>query len=378
MLGPFLAGGLVAATCIYYLAALLAIRRFRRHQRLPPLAAGSRPGVSVLKPAIGAGPEFAELLRSHAVQRYPDFEILVGVGDPDSEAQAAVAAVRSEFPQLRIEAVRCPAPPRGTNPKVATLENLAPHARYPVWVVGDADVRVPPDHLRTVCAELAERGVGLVTCLYRAESGAGLASRLEGLWIDAEFSAQVLLADWFQGARFGLGATLALREETLLRAGGFAKIRPFIGDDFQIGKEIAATGQRVRVSAATVSTRSARSEGWRDIWKRQVRWSRTIRMQRPRGHAGLAMTFGTAWAVVALAAYPGTLWPLALAAFALRYATAIAAAAAVGSARLARDWWILPASDLAASLVWLGSYWSRTVEWAGQRHRLGSGGRLLG
>ena len=378
MFGPLLVGGLVAASSVYYLLALLAIRRFRRRQRLPPLAASSSPGVSVLKPAIGAGPEFAELLRSHAAQRYPEFEILVGAGDADSGAQTAVDTVRSEFPQLRVEAVGCPAPPRGTNPKVATLECLASHARYPVWLVDDADVRVPPDHLQTVCAELAERDVGLVTCLYRADSGAGLVSRLEGLWLDAEFSAQVLLADWLQGARFGLGATLALHKQTLLHIGGFAKIRRFIGDDFQIGQKIAATGQRVRISTATVSTRSSRSEGWRDIWKRQVRWSRTIRMQRPPGHAGLAMTFGTTWALIALAAYPGTLWPLALAAFALRYGTAIAAAAAVGSERLARDWWLLPASDLATSLVWIGSYCSRTVEWAGQRHRLGSGGRILG
>lgn len=368
----------MAAPCIYYLLALLAIRRFRRRRRAQPLATGASPGVSVLKPAIGAGPEFAELLRSHAAQQYPEFEILVGAGDADAHARAAASRIRSEFPQLRIETVRCPAPPPVANRKVATLESLASHARYPVWLVDDADVRVPPDHLRTVCAELAEPGVGLVTCLYRAEPGPGLASRLEGLWIDAEFSAQVLLADWLQGARFGLGATLALRKESLLGAGGFAKVRQFIGDDYQIGQEIAATGQRVRVSAATVSTQSAKSEGWRDVWKRQLRWSRTIRMQRPPGHAGLAITFGTAWALVALAAYPGALWPLSLAAFALRYGTAIAATAAVSSERLARDWWILPASDLAAGLVWLGSYCGRTVEWAGQRNRLGSGGRILG
>ena len=373
-----LVGGLVVAPCVYYLLALLAIRRFRRRQRPEPPAASASPGVSVLKPAVGAGPEITELLRSHAVQQYPEFEILVGVGDTDAHAEAAVATVRSEFPQLRIEAVRCPAPPPGANRKVTTLESLAPHARFPVWLVDDADVRVPPDHLRTVSAELAAPEVGLVTCLYRAESGPGLASRLEGLWIDAEFSAQVLLADWLQGARFGLGATLALRKRTLLQMGGFAKVRQFIGDDFQIGQMIAATGQRVRISAATVSTQSTQSEGWRDVWKRQIRWSRTIRMQRPPGHAGLALTFGTSWALVALAAHPVALWPLALAALALRYGTAIAATAAVGSDRLARDWWILPVSDLAASLVWLASYCGRTVEWAGQRHRLGPGGRILG
>lgn len=377
MFGPLLVGGLVAAPCIYYLLALLAIRRFRRRPRPEPLAAASSPGISVLKPAIGAGPEFADLLRSHADQRYPEFEILVGVGDADPHARAAASSLQRDFPQVRIETVRCPAPRRAVNRKVATLEQLAVRARYPVWLIADADVGVPRDHLRTVSAELADQGVGLVTCLYRAASRSGLASRLEGLWIDTEFSAQVLMADWLQGARFGLGATLAFHQRTLLGIGGFAKIRQFIGDDYQIGRKIAATGRRVRISAATVSTQSAQSEGWRDVWKRQLRWSRTIRMQRRPGHAGLALTFGTTWAVAALASYPGTLWPLALAAFALRYGAAIAAAAAVGSERLTRDWWMLPAADLAASLVWLGSYCGRAVEWAGQRSRLGRGGRIL-
>lgn len=377
MLGPLLVGGLLAAACSYYLLALLAIRRFRRQPGTGPLDAASSPGISILKPAIGAGPELADLLLSHADQRYREFEILVGVSHADPHARAATSSIQREFPHVRIETVQCPAPPRAVNPKVATLEQLAIHARYPVWLIADADVRVPRDHLRTVSAELADQGVGLVTCLYRAESSSGLASRLEGLWVDTEFSAQVLLADWLQGTRFGLGATLVFRQQTLQGIGGFAKIRQFIGDDYQIGHRIAASGHRVRISAATVSTQSAKSEGWRDVWKRQLRWSRTIRMQRPPGHAGLGMTFATTWALVALAAHPGTLWPLALAAFALRYGTAIAAAAAVGSARLRRDWWMLPAADLAASLVWLGSYCGRAVDWAGQRSRLGRDGRIL-
>ena len=40
-------------------------------------------GVSVLKPAIGAGVEFTDLLRSHADQDPPDFEILAGTHPSD-------------------------------------------------------------------------------------------------------------------------------------------------------------------------------------------------------------------------------------------------------------------------------------------------------
>ena len=371
-------GALLVASSAYYAAALAAIAGFRRRPPLEADATASGVGVSVLKPAVGAGDEFAEFLRSHAAQDHSDFEILVGTRPGDTDAREATRTVQAEFPESRIEIIECPEASRGCNGKVEVLERLAQRASKAVWVVTDADIRVPPRYLRTICAELSSPNMGLVTCLYRAEAGSGLASRLEGLRIDTEFPCEVLLARRLQGMRFALGATLAFRRETLARIGGFNSLRGFMGDDYILGARVASEGLRVEVSSIPVSTRSRRDDGLTQVWGRQLRWSRTIRKQRPAGHAGLVVTFAMGWCCLALLVQPETLWPLAVVSAASRLAAGVASASLVDATGTARNLWLLPLADIAASVTWIGSYFGNTVTWAGKPLKLGRGGQILG
>ena len=156
---------------------------------------------------------------------------------------------------------------------------------------------------------------GLVTCLYRARPGNSFASLLDALWISAEFQGQVLLARALQGVRFALGATMVLRRADLESIGGFAALRPYLADDYQLGQRVAALGRKVVVSPHPVETVLA-GGSWRGVWRRHLRWSRTIRASRPAGHAGLVATHGTLWSLganvavfvtVSLATVPGLL-----------------------------------------------------------------------
>lgn len=370
-------GLLAAASCAYYLAAILVLWRHSRDQSSAPAEPRSRPGITILKPASGAGADFVNLLRSHAAQDYPNFEILVGVGGHDRLARAAVSQVQADFPRARIQLVDCPAPAQGCNGKVEALQALARHASKPVWVLSDADVGVPGGYLANLSAELQAPNTGMVTCLYRAEPDASLLTRLEACRINTEFPAQVLLARSLQGLRFGLGSSMALRAETLTSVGGLAALREVIGDDYHLGARIAAEGLSVRLSATPVSTRLSRGTTWQQSWRRQLRWSRTIRKQRPLGHFFLALTFAIPWSVLALLAEPGTLWPLAAAAIGLRLVAGHSAARLVRAKGRACSLWLIPAADLCAAAVWLCSLFGNEVWWAGRRLRLGPHGRIL-
>ena len=370
-------GALLVCSCLYYLGALAALIRSRRAPSVELLRSDSSLGVSLLKPAVGAGSEFTDLLRSHAAQDYPEFEILVGAGVGDSDARAAVRQLQNEYPKLEIQLIDCPEATPGCNGKVEVLERLAEHARNPIWVVSDADTRVPSHYLRTLCSELSKPNTGLVTCLYAAEPGIRLASQLQAIRLNTEFPAQVLLARWLQGLRFGLGSTLALRAETLRRIGGFGSLRGLIGDDYHLGAKVTANGLGVDVSTVSVSTRLPRGDGWRQTWQRELRWSRTIRMQRPAGHAALPVTFGTLWACTALVVRPDALWPLATVCLGLRLATGAFTAVRVGCADAIRILWLVPVSDLWACLVWVYSFFGNSVSWAGRQLRIGAGGRIL-
>lgn len=371
------AGLLAAASCAYYVAALVVLWRHSRDQPSEPTEPRSQPGITILKPASGAGANFVNLLRLHAAQEYPDFEILVGVGGDDGLARAAVSKVQADFPRARIQLVDCPTPAPGCNGKVEALRVLARHASKPVWVLSDADIGVPGGYLASLSAELQVPNTGMVTCLYRAEPDTSLLIRLEACRINTEFPAQVLLAKSLQGLRFGLGSSMALRAETVAGVGGFPALRNVIGDDYHLGARVAAEGLSVRLSAMPVSTRLSRDTTWQQSWRRQLRWSRTIRKQRPLGHFSLVLTFAIPWSALALLAEPGMLWPLAAAAISLRLVAGHSAARLVRAKGRARSLWLIPAADLCAAAVWLCSLFGNEVWWAGRRLRLGPQGRIL-
>jgi len=366
---------LAAGSGVYSLIAAWAAWRFARH---PPAAEpAERPLVSILKPVRGRHDALLAGLRSHADLDYPALEILVAVAEADDPALADVRRLQSERPDLPIETLVA-GPAAGGDPKVALLEELARAARGELLLIGDADIHVRPELLSRLVAELELPGVRLVTWLYRARPGRTLASRLDALWVSTEFHAQALVGEAAMGGlRFALGAAVLLRRGDLERIGGFAAIRPYLADDYQLGARVAAAGGRVALSREVVETAMG-DASWRDVWRRHLRWSRNIRVSRPSGHFGLFWTFNGVWGLALAFASGGTApwFPLAAATLAARLGAAWATARATGF----RGFWKLaplaPLTDLWSAAVWAASFASRTVVWRGRRLRLDRKGRI--
>jgi ceramide glucosyltransferase len=275
----------------------------------------------------------------------------------------------------------------GTNGKVSTLEQLAPHARHNFLLINDTDITVGPRYLERVMACFAPEAnslaktakeVGLVTALYRGRAHHTLASRLEALGIAADFQAGVLLSKWIEGGlHYGLGSTLALRREALDKIGGLLPLVDHLADDYELGARVSAAGYRVALSAEVVETNIA-AYGWRGFLDHQLRWARTVRDARPWGYAGLIFTHGLGWAllnVVASGASLLSLWLLGLSFF-LRLALAMTVGAAVLSDRqVLPSLWLLPLRDLIAMGVWVAGFAGNTIVWRGERFAL-KGGKL--
>ena len=180
--------------------------------------------------------------------------MIFGVSEPTDPAAAAVQQLIQEFPDRKIRLLVCPEV-LGNNRKVSNLVQMLPSARYEILLVNDSDIRVPADYLRKVVAPLADSSVGLVTCPYRGIAAPTLGSRLESLGISTDFIPGVLSARFLEnGLHFGLGSTLAFRRLDLQAIGGFETLLDYLADDYELGRRIAATGKRVELSVATVST----------------------------------------------------------------------------------------------------------------------------
>jgi ceramide glucosyltransferase len=355
------------AAAAYYLLALVAAASRDRDREGAPFT----PPISILKPIHGRDPHLYDALLSHATQSYPTFEILFGVSDPNDAALEDIRRLQSAHPDIHISlhVVRTSAP----NAKAGVLAELARHARHPVLLVNDSDIKVPPNYLRDVAAPLADPRTGLVTCLYRAAADSW-PSRAEALGIATEFAPSVLVARLLGVAEFALGSTMAFRATTLQKIGGFETIAQYLADDYQLGRHISRLGYRIHFAPPVVETHLG-AGNWAQVWRHQVRWSRTIRVSRASGYYGYAATHATLWAIVALAA---SAWWAAVAALTLRMIAGIWIGAGVLQDRnTLRYFWMIPLRDLFGFAVWIAGLFGDTVVWRGQTLRLRPDGKIV-
>ena len=371
--------GLVTSTIFLFLV-LLGAWRFRRRQRTaaePP----RMPPVSVLKPVHGMEPHLEENLESFFRQNYPRFEIVFGARHEDDPALEVVQRLRRRYPDVPVRIVLAGEPER-PNAKVCALEKMLPECAYPYLVISDSDVRVAPSYLQRVVEPLLDERVGLVTCLYRGVPAGGLWSRLEALGMSVEMASGVLAANLMEGMRFALGPTMALRKDRLAEVGGFEGLADYCADDYVLGQRIHAVGHEVVLSDHVIDHYSL-NRSLAGSLAHQVRWMKSTRYSRPRGHLGTGLTFAMPFGILGLVAglllgHP--LWGLMVLGAALvnRMLQALAVGwGVVGDPESARYFWLYPARDLLGFLLWCLSFTDSTIVWRGERYLLRVEGRMV-
>jgi ceramide glucosyltransferase len=357
------------AAAAYQLFAIIAALRWRVGQAFN-LSTSPLPPISILKPMYGRDERLYQALRSHALQKYPEFEILFGVRSATEPALEDIQRLRRDFPSLpmRVIQVETEAP----NAKVGVLARLAAEARHPLLVINDDDIEVQVGYLEAVTAPLRDSRIGLVTCLYRARAES-FAARVEALGVAGEFASSVMVARLLGVGGFALGATMAMRAETLARAGGFEPIEAYLADDYELGRRVTAAGYRVEFAPVVVET-GLGGASWLDVWRHQLRWARTIRVSRTAGYYGSVVTHAVLWALLAFTAGE---WYAGVAALVLRVAAGWLAGAVVLKDPLVKRWfWLLPLRDLFGLSVWAGGCFGSTVYWRGLKLRLLKGGKI--
>jgi ceramide glucosyltransferase len=353
----------------YQCLAIFAELRHVARRRQKPGPAMFPQGVSVLKPLRGLDPNSYPAFVSQIQQNYPEFEVLFGASDADDPALTQVRKLQLEFPKAPIRVIT--GGPRTRNGKVGVLMELSLHARFPLRVVNDSDIKVTPDYLTKVTEPLYDSNIGVVTCLYRVEAH-NVPSAWEALGITTDFMPSALVAQQIGVREFGLGSTLAFRATDFDSVGGFAGIADFIADDYQLSKRITSLGKRALLSTYTVET-SLGDATWLGIWQHQQRWARTIRASKG-GYLGLPVTHAGLWALFAFAVGA---WPIGLALLALRIVSAfIASAFVLSSTQATAVCWLAPLWDLYSFGVWAASYAGNKVRWRDRMLEIDSQGRI--
>jgi ceramide glucosyltransferase len=360
----------LAASLAYQIGALAALWRFLSRVKRAGPAAGRLPSCSILRPLSGSIPSLEENLESLCALGEP---VVAGV-DGESDAAAPVARlVAGRHPAGRLE-VRIGTGPEGANRKVANLIRMLPEATGEIVVLTDADVGVPPDYLSRILPPFGDPRVGLVTCAYRSVGGTALAQRLDVILTNTHFLPSVLFAARWEGLRFALGATIAVRRNVLDEVGGFEPLLDTLADDHALAAQVMGAGHRL-VMAPVLLDHHVSDERWGGVWRRHLRWARTTRAVRPGGYAGTILIHGMVPAL-ALAATGG---PLVAAAAQVSWGLVRVGGAASSARPLglsARDVALVPLVDLVAVGLYLGGLTARSIEWGGERYLVRRDGTL--
>ena len=382
----------------------VAALRFPLHQRVSNDA--FVPPVTVLKPLKGFNEHTAECLRSWLTQKHRGpVQVLFGVAGENDPVCNVVRELLNQFPHADAELVIA-AETLGANAKVSTLVQLARRAKHDFICVSDADVRAPEDFLANAVLPLRDSSLGLVNCFYELAHLTTLAMRWEAIAVNADFWSQVLQSNTLKPQNFALGAVMITRRAQLEKIGGFESLIDYLADDYQLGHKIAATGGHIELSPVVVQCLEQPMD-FRQVWKHQLRWARTIRASQPAPYFFSVLANATLWsALLALFGNFGSfplvsdsflydralspqmqnfLAPIHVPWVLMIFAAVLVARVVMATSlqrRLTRTrgafkyWWLVPAKDFLQCGVWAASFLGNTVEWRGRRFRITRGGGL--
>jgi ceramide glucosyltransferase len=359
----------------YTLLSAWLVGRFMRGEPKPDAPA---PNVTILKPLHQCEPDLARNLETFFNQDYPGaVQIVFGVHDEKDPALRIVQALQAKYPKADT-AIVADAQLYGANAKVSNLINMLPRARHDTLILSDSDIAVSPHWLSQVTAALSRPGVGIVTCLYTGEparDGHKLWSGLAAMGTSYTFLPNAVL-----GASLGLaapcfGSTIALRRQTLDEVGGFAAFADQLADDYEIGRAVRAKGYTLAIPAMGVGHTAAENTA-RDLFRHELRWTRTIRLVNPAGHLGSIVTHGFAFALMGAAALGFN--PVSLGILILTLATRLFLKSRIDGlfGTYAGPYWLMPARDLLSFVLFLASLRGETVHWRGTHFEVEPSGAM--
>jgi ceramide glucosyltransferase len=248
-------------------------------------------------------------------------------------------------------------------------------------LTGDADVRVTPDFLANFVRPMHDETTGLVNCFYRLANPVTTAMRWEAVAINADFWSQVLQSQSLKPLDFALGAAILVRRRALAEIGGFGSFADHLADDYQLGNRVAKKNHAIALCTVIVECWNE-PMNWRQVWKHQLRWARTIRACQPLPYFFSILANATfwplTWLLVALAG--GKFFCVPLTAAVLLLIRIIQAQDLQRRFTPEKDLvspaWLVPVKDLINVLLWVCAFAGNTVEWRGRKLRLQPDGTL--
>jgi ceramide glucosyltransferase len=364
---------LITGSLVFYLACAIFTRRFFAIQPENPKT--YTPPVSIMIPVCGVDPGAWENWSSFCQQNYPEYEVLFGVTDPQDSAIPLLEKLVAHFPDRT--KLFTDLKPRGVNYKDSNLSYLLAEAKHEYIIFADSDIRVNSDYIHTVINSLVDPNVGMVTCAFIGYDPQSLGSAMASFSRCFDFIPSLLIARFLDGGlKCAIGSTIATRKTTLADYGGLKFNR--IGSDYNIGKRAALAGYQVILSPYVLEADTGK-ETITDVFKRELRWARTIRFNRGFQYYTMIFCYGTIFCfpLLVISGFASWAFGLTIVTLVVRYVQVFVSIFSINSPKLIKWLWALLLRDLLTFMVWFIGCLGSKVYWRGRLLRIQGDGEIV-
>jgi hypothetical protein len=249
------------------LPGLLFIKNLSLY-RPPEAGGGAAEAVSVLIPARDEETNIAAAVRSVLANRGVELEVVVLDDHSTDRTAEIVRAISASDSRVRLE--QSPELPAGWCGKQHACWVLAQHARYPVLVFVDADVRLSRDALARFDGFLAASGADLISGVPRQVTETPLEKLLIPLihFVLLGFlPVERMRKDLSPSLGAGCGQLFIARKEPYFESGGHRAIRESMHDGIRLPRAFRSAGFRTDLFDATPVATCRMYSSAREVWR---------------------------------------------------------------------------------------------------------------
>jgi ceramide glucosyltransferase len=355
--------------------SFVSVVQLWRSKKRKAIASHLCPPITVLKPLKGLDDQIEQNLESFFQLDYPEFQLLFGVADSTDPVIPVVNVLRSKYPHVSSKLVLSDRK-IGLNPKINNLANIVVQASHEYLLISDSNVRVRPDYLRTMAAEIDSPKVGLVTATIRGIGAKGFGAMLENLHLNTFVAGSVFAVRSLLDISISIGKSMLFRRETLDQLGGFERFANVLAEDHMLGLSIKELGLEVQTSSYIIDSIN---ESWpvNRFANRHVRWGLMRRNFSLRDYAAELFSHPIILSALAFAIQPNEITALILSIVFIAQIIANMIAGRVIQADLPLySYLLVPMKEVIMFGIWVIPFFKRTVEWRGHRFLVGANTRL--
>ncbi|XP_065906026.1 ceramide glucosyltransferase-like [Dysidea avara] len=365
----------------YFMVHLIALIHSKRwlHRKIPQLSeTHAHLGVSILKPIVGMDDTLPVNLESYFNLKYPKYEILISIAEPDGKSIPLVKALKKKYPRVDCS-VFIGASSVGVNPKINNMLRAFNAAKYEVLWISDSGILTLPHTLTEMTMHLEDPKVGIVHQLPFTLPDSSFAGVLDSVYFGTQHARVCLCADVFK-QNCANGMSWLIRKHALLAEGGLLKYSQYLAEDFFISTTLWKKGWKLQLSTLPAIQNSGH-RSLRSYVKRIVRWGRLRASMMP--WPGLLEPFTeclTLGVLLSLSLYQlmdwNPVWPF-IGHVCLWFLLDMCLLKQIQNGIISPWWkvvlaWLL--REVCTLSLFFASLWSRQVSWRGINYRLTHGG----